>query len=476
MLGHLIRKEILDQILSLRFLVLAAVGGVAIWMSLYDGYAYYHARLVDYRLAQAAAVDRTRQIMGGDWVEPGEIGHQVHKSPTPMSIFVRGLEPVLGRSGSVSFRDVAVVKQSPATEEPLLGLFPPLDLGLMVQVVLSLFVLLFTYDTVCGEKEAGTLRLIASFSLPRHVLLIGKLLGTLIPTLTAFGLPLLLGIVVILSLPDVQLNATEWTRLGFILAAFGFYLTAFGCAGLLASSLTHRAATSFVLLLTFWVITVAIVPRLGLIAADAVRTAPSFHKYQADRAAIFHAAYQERLALQIKWSQEHSQPGQEWYKTPEVREAYFLYRRKIFREYDGRRFEQQEKLQEAFQNRYQARLDLAVVFSRLSPAFTLNHACVRLAGTGVERHRRFQKAYQTHIDRHQDWYRETRTRDQLRQANPEKYGEYRYDVADYPSFTYRETWPDRDIQTGLIDVGMLVLWGAVFFAGAYAALLRYDLR
>lgn len=52
MLGHLIRKEILDHISGLRFLILSAVGVLAIWLSLYDWYAYYLDRLRDYRFPQ----------------------------------------------------------------------------------------------------------------------------------------------------------------------------------------------------------------------------------------------------------------------------------------------------------------------------------------------------------------------------------------------------------------------------------------
>ncbi len=52
MLGHLIRKEILDQILGLRFLILATLGALVIWLSLYSGYTYYQARLSDHRQAQ----------------------------------------------------------------------------------------------------------------------------------------------------------------------------------------------------------------------------------------------------------------------------------------------------------------------------------------------------------------------------------------------------------------------------------------
>ena len=258
MLGHLIRKEILDHISGLRFLVLAVLGALTIWLSLFSGYTYYRERLQDYRLARAATGERIRQIAAADeiqisetWMEVSAISYQIHKPPAPMSIFVRGLDPIQGRSIPVQSVQSNRLKLSPASVEPLLKLFPPLDLGLVVQVVLSLFVLLFTYDAVCGEKEAGTLRLTASFPVPRDRLLLGKLAGALFLILVAFGLPMLLGFAVVLLMPDVQFTGPELGRLGILLAVFGLYLAALACAGLFASSLTHRSVTAFVILLVF---------------------------------------------------------------------------------------------------------------------------------------------------------------------------------------------------------------------------------
>jgi hypothetical protein len=126
MLGHLIRKEILDHILSLRFIILSALGAIAIWLSLYSGYVYYHACLKDYQLAQVATEDRIRQLMVADnWSELTAVVFLVHKPPSSMSIFLRGLDPVLGRS--ISTKGAQWVKQSPIADEPILGVFPPLD-------------------------------------------------------------------------------------------------------------------------------------------------------------------------------------------------------------------------------------------------------------------------------------------------------------------------------------------------------------
>jgi hypothetical protein len=51
------------------------------------------------------------------------------------------------------------------------------------------------------------------------------------------------------------------------------------------------------------------------------------------------------------------------------------------------------RLEEAFHNRYQARLGLAVNFARFSLAFAFHNATVRLAGTGQDRHQRFLEAF-----------------------------------------------------------------------------------
>ena len=45
-----------------------------------------------------------------------------------------------------------------------------------------------------------------------------------------------------------------------------------------------------------------------------------------------------------------------------------------------------------------------------------------------------------------------------------------------PLFRYRETWPEEEVRSALVDVAVLAIWGLVFFAGAYVVVLRYDLR
>ena len=104
MLGRLIHKENSDQILSLRFMILAAIGAFTIWLSLYDGYAKYVSPLEDYRSARTTTEARLRQFQHEDaftyrplWEFSG-VGFEEHKPPASLVIFVRGLELTLGRS------------------------------------------------------------------------------------------------------------------------------------------------------------------------------------------------------------------------------------------------------------------------------------------------------------------------------------------------------------------------------------------
>ena len=472
MLGHLIRKEILDHISGFRFVILSVAGALVIWLSVYSGYLYYQSSLQDYNLGQVATEERVRQFEEAyDWLELSGIGYLIHKPPTPLSIFVRGVDPSVGRSFCVG-GFVRRVKMSPATTDPIVGVFTALDLGFVVQIVLSLFVLLLTYDAICGEKERGTLRLVTSFPVARHQLLLAKLIGSVIPVLAAFGLPLLLAIAVVLALPDVHFSNAELCRLAMVVAAFGLYLAVFACVGLFSGSVTHRGATSFVVLLAFWVASVAVVPRLAIIVADGIRSAPSVHEYQAQKAALQRKGLDRHRELRRIYQEEHPNI----WETAEGRETYWLY-------YTGSRKTARAsyvpdlgRLEEDFRNRYRARLSLAVALARLSPAFAYKNAVTAVAGTGVSRQTRFESAVRAFDEQTGTWRMETKDLDTMKRFHPGKYGEPDWDVSGMPRFAFEEVEPEVDGQAAVVDGGILALWGVLAFAGAYVAVIRYDVR
>ena len=67
MLRHLVLKEVTDQFLSLRFLILSGVSCVFTWFGLLNGALQYQEALGEYRLAETVTRERINQL-----VEPGE--------------------------------------------------------------------------------------------------------------------------------------------------------------------------------------------------------------------------------------------------------------------------------------------------------------------------------------------------------------------------------------------------------------------
>ena len=89
----------------------------------------------------------------------------------------------MGNSARVSVGEVPEIKSAITSKNPLLSVFPVLDIALTFKLVISVLAILVIYDTMSGEREDGTLRLIMSNSIPRYQVLFGKFMGGMITLL-----------------------------------------------------------------------------------------------------------------------------------------------------------------------------------------------------------------------------------------------------------------------------------------------------
>ena len=137
---------------------------------------------------------------------------------------------------------------------------------------------------------------------------------------------------------------------------------------------------------------------------------------------------------------------------------------------------ERDRLEEGFRRRYGARSALATALARFSPAFAFQNAVIRLAGTGLDRQRRFGKAFARHREIDMQWYRQATDLYLLQRVHPAKYGEPAWDVSDRPRFIYRESWPEEEVRPAFLDLGILAAWALLFFAGACVGMVRYDVR
>ena len=91
-----------------------------------------------------------------------------------------------------------ITQGPPATvSDSIAHLLGHLDFLFVVGTVFSLLALLFTFDAVAGEREAGTLRINLANALPRDLFLWSKLIGGYIVFVVPFLVAFLFGLLVI---------------------------------------------------------------------------------------------------------------------------------------------------------------------------------------------------------------------------------------------------------------------------------------
>ena len=174
MLWTIVRREITASILSFRFLM-----GLLIYFSLIVTNLFvltrgYEDRLQSYRTAIRENEDKISQVKR--YSEFG-LTHMLKcdRNPKLLSIFNEGVDKRKGNTVTVAHGYVPAVAEHHGSDNPYLNIFSSIDFTVICQVVMSLLALLFSYDAISREKEAGTLGLTLSCAVPRPTLLLGKI-------------------------------------------------------------------------------------------------------------------------------------------------------------------------------------------------------------------------------------------------------------------------------------------------------------
>ena len=268
MLMTLIQKEIMHHVLSVRFVALLLMCVLLIPLTLSINYRKYNQNLIDYqesiKRAQTEAAENPPSAQ-----DPNTEVSKFFLKPTPLSVFVNGLEEVLPsylgmtrngvRQGSTGLAQASVAYA--------LG---NLDFLFIVGTVFSLLALLFTFDAVAGEREAGTLRINLSNPLPRDVFLWSKLIGGYIVFVVPFLLSFLLGLL-LLTWQGFPLGEFAVAAPVFCLTLISLlYIAVFFAIGVFISTYLDNAKTALIVAFTFWVFAVLVAPRGAFVVAKLV--------------------------------------------------------------------------------------------------------------------------------------------------------------------------------------------------------------
>ena len=468
MLRYIVMKELLDNFKSLRMSITFILVVAIMFASGLLFVADYKEQLSDYNRNVKENLDKLSNRTKSYWPIYSALSHSyqwVHRTPSKLSFLAEGHEKDLPNSFQVD----AFKVEGPASKlrsNFLLWRFEDIDWAFIVAVIVSFAAIVLTYDSISGERERGTLRLIAANSISRSTILLGKYLGAII----SLTIPLLTGILLSLTIITlsglVELSGQDWGRIGVVVLLSLFLTSAFTMLGLMVSSMTRESSTSLIILLFVWVILAIVIPNTGgLIATSAIKMPSQEEAWKKAR----DAANEKRERFNAEHPGTHAGGSGHWSPAESLTGSLAI-DDAWCREYDSYRDMMVKQV------RYAQRL------MRISPAVIYQYATCEIAGTGISHYENFMAQVRRYrldlrqflldkypLDPLQNyWDRWEEFRTAMRKVKVE--------FNEIPKFEDRLISAHDAMQNVVWNALLLCLFNAVFFMGAYASFLRYDVR
>ena len=381
MLLTLIRKEMMHHILSVRFVALLVMCLLLVPLTLSTNYRNYRLNLVDYQETVKRTNIEETTVNPKKPLEPEREVSKLILKPTPLSVFANGLADAL--PSYLGMTRNGITQGSPALVSSLSYLLGNLDFLFVVGTVFSLLALLFTFDAVAGEREAGTLRITLANALPRNLFLWSKLIGGYIVFIVPFIVSFLFGLLLLVA-QGFPLNEPEiFPRILSLTLVSLIYIAVFFAIGTVISTYMDNSKTALIIAFTVWVFAVLITPRVGFLAAELIvptRTSQSVYMEKTAMRDDFNAIIDEE-----KWKAIREIPpdadgvvkigGENAKKVDErVKPLEEEYRLK-FQDYA-------DKLDRDYKRETERQEQIGEMFSRITPTSSLIYLATNLTQTG----------------------------------------------------------------------------------------------
>ena len=394
MLLTLIEKEVMHHILSVRFVALLLMCLLLIPLTLSINYRNYRQNLVDYQEAVKLANIEETTVNPKMPLEPELEISKIFLKPTSMSVFANGLEDAL--PSYLGMTRNGITQGPPAlVSEPLSYLLGDLDFLFVVGTVFSLLALLFTFDAVAGEREAGTLRITLANALPRDLFLWSKLIGGYLVFIVPFLVSFLVGLLLLVSQGFPLGESDIFPRVLCLMLGSLLYIAVFFTIGVVISTFLDNSKTALIVAFTVWVFAVLIAPRVGFLVAKFIAPTPTSQSVYLEKTASRENFNTELEAKKAKIHQELWEARKQNFTSPEETQALTL-GMEVGKEVDKRVKPLEAEYRQKIENhaaeidrnyqRKKARQDqVGETLSRITPTSSLTYLTTSLTRTGTRK-------------------------------------------------------------------------------------------
>ncbi|MBW7991019.1 MAG: ABC transporter permease subunit [Planctomycetes bacterium] len=471
MIRQIIYREILENLLSLRF-ILSLLLAVSLFAT--AGFVFaakYKQESQDYwkdtneNLSNLS--EQTKRLC-----DAARYKQTIYRKPKALALCTEGFEKYFPNYFRFNIFSMYIPQVKNRGNFDL-GRFSDMDLVFIISLIMSFIALIFTYDTICGEREAGTLRLILAASIHRHKILLGKYIGVML----TLGIPLLLGLLVnlliVISSRDVIINAGDWLKILTIVLMSFLYLSIFVLLGMFVSSRTAHSANSMVILLLLWVGLVILIPSFGRIISDTACESPTEAQLQRRLTEVDQQIEDDLISG--KFGKNAGSFGSNIVENPPGTARLVNARRQAG-----------NQVREDHLNKMMAPVTFGRSFTRFSPTVLYQCASEAIAGTGISR---FKNLHQQVKRYQQDLKEYVRGKDAEDPDSLHLLCDHSQAISDWgvmskkpisfstvPKFQERDLALGQSLKLAIWDIGLMALFNLVFFVAAYVSFLKYDVR
>ena len=477
-------KELLEYIHNYRFIIALLLCVTMIPLSFYVNWTDYQARELNYKESLRLYEESHKSIL-----DVIQLGGATFRPPSPLSMLSSGLENILPNSVETSSDLISYLgaqtkfNTSQSLNTPFSFLYGHIDLVFVVSIIMSLIAMLFTYNSVAGEKERRTLNLIFSNSVSRNILVLAKISVTFL----LLSLFILLGIAIglfILLIMGSQIIYSGSLFLRFALCVgtsllFIFVLINFG---VFISCLNKNSIMAIVSIMFCWVFWFTVIPKGSVAISKIFNPVKSQQVIDLEKDQI-------RLQIEKETRKEALRIEENMPAIKEMsRSEYFV---KLSQgDQNVKSFEEKQgEIKKAFRVKCEAELYkidsyyeskrnnqaiFAKYISRLSPVSCFIHLITEMSDTGFLEYEQLKQTsmrFKNLIDA------EISNKAAGAWFGDGGYSTFRGDYkAPMPKVEFRRISLASVLKNVMPDFILLVFYGFLFFTGAYVAFLKYDLR
>ncbi|MHC4435800.1 MAG: ABC transporter permease subunit [Planctomycetota bacterium] len=472
MIRQIIHKEILENLLSFRFILSLVLIIVLFAVGAFVFAGKYKHQSDDYW-------EKTNENLEGLNTNSRQLyrlafyRQSIWRRPKPLALCADGFEKFLPNcfTFDVFSSDLPEIK---GRGNFTLSRFSSIDWVFIISVILSFLAMVFTYDSVSGEKEDGTLRQMLANTIPRHQVLLGKYLGVVL----TIGIPMFIGLLVCLIIVVASnvavMSGLDWLKILAIILVSFLYLSIFILLGMFVSSRTAYPANSMVMLLLIWVVFVVLIPSFGKIISEVSGKAPNPTELERRLGEISaemwgnSARFGERAG---NWTGNvnhpmNNPPARGRLKTAEV---------------NGK-----NQAREDYHNKMMAQAFIGRNLTCFSPTVIYQRTSEALAGTGINRVVSLQRQIKEYQANLKEYVRVMDAEDSLslhlifpETSSAQAWRTISHNPVDFdtvPKFRERDLGLGESLRLAVWDIGVLALFNLVFFTAAFVSFLRYDVR